>query len=223
MTKKEVIAFLEKNGSAKNVLGMARFGIRPKTKVYGVSVTTLRSLAKKIKKDNLLAEELYKTKIHECRILASIIADPSKFTSKKMDVWTKDFDSWDICDLTCMNIFRYQPLAIKKCLQWSKEKEEYYKRAGFALMAALASDKKNKIPDTIFETFFPIIMKNAKDERNFVKKAVNWALRQIGKRNKNLNKKAIKVAKKIIELDTPSARFIGGNAWRELKAKSQLN
>ena len=219
MTEKEVITFLEKNSSSKNVLGMARFGIRPKTKVYGVSVTTLRGLAKKVKKDYLLAEELYKTKIHECRILATIIADPQKFTSKKMDEWAKDFDSWDICDLTCMNIFRYQPLAVKKCLQWSKEKEEYYKRASFALMAALASDKKNQIPDATFETFFPIIIKNSNDGRNYVKKAVNWALRQIGKRNKNLSKKAIKVAQEIIELDTPLARFIGGNAWRELMAK----
>lgn len=222
MTKGEVIKFLKENGSPRNILGMARFGIKPKTKVYGVSVTTLRQLAKTIGKDTQLARQLYQSKIHECRLLASIIADAREINGKEMDDWAKDFDSWDICDLTCMNVFRYHPLALKKCLVWSKEKSEYYKRASFALMAALASDKKNKISNEEFEKFFPLLVKNANDERNYVKKAVNWALRQIGKRNEALRKESMKIAEAIIKLDTPSARFIGGDALRELKSKGQI-
>jgi 3-methyladenine DNA glycosylase AlkD len=216
MTEKEIVQFLKKNGKTKNVLGMARFGIRPKTKVYGLSVVQVRQLAKKIGTDHELAQDLFWSNIHECRWLAAMIDDPLEITSRQMDEWAKDFDTWDVCDSACMNLFRYSPLAIKKCFKWAKEKDEYYKRAGFALMAALASNRKNLLDDKQFEQFFPVIIDASNDGRNYVKKAVNWALRQIGKRNKNLRKKAIQIAKRIITLDTPSARFIGGDALREL-------
>lgn len=222
MKQAEVIKFLKKKGTRKNASGMARFGIRPKTKVYGVSVTTLRLLAKTIGKDTRLAKQLYQSKVHECRLLASIIADARELNGKEMDVWARDFDSWDICDLTCMNVFRYHPLALQKCLAWSREEREYYKRASFALMAALASDKKNKISNEEFEKFFPLLVKNANDERNYVKKAVSWAIRQIGKRNESLRQEAMAVATSIIKLNTPSARFIGGDALRELRSKGQI-
>ncbi|MFZ2414718.1 MAG: DNA alkylation repair protein [Minisyncoccia bacterium] len=216
MTEKEIVQFLKKNGKTKNVLGMARFGIRPKTKVYGLSVVQVRQLAKKIGTNHELAQALFWSNIHECRWLAAMIDDPLEITSSQMDEWAKDFDTWDVCDSACMNLFRYSPLAIKKCFKWAKEKDEYYKRAGFALMAALASNRKNLLDDKKFEQFFPVIIDASNDERNYVKKAVNWALRQIGKRNKNLRTKAIQIAKRIITLDTPSARFIGGDALREL-------
>ena len=222
MNEKEVVQFLKKNGKTKNVLGMTRFGIRPKTKVYGVSVTTLRQLAKEIGINHELAQKLFWSNIHECRLLAAIIADYREMTAKEMDLWARDFDSWDICDISCLSLFRHSPWAVKKCFKWSKEKKEYYKRAGFALIAALASGKKNKLNNIEFEKFFPLIINNATDERNYVKKAINWALRQIGKRNENLRKKAIKIAKEIIVLDTPSTRFIGGDALRELSARGRI-
>ena len=222
MKQEEVIKFLKKSGKVKNVLGMARFGIRPKTEVCGVSAVQLDQLAKKIGTDHGLAQDLFWSNVHECRCLAARIDDPLKITSKQMDEWAKDFDSWDVCDSACMHLFRYSPLAIKKCFQWAKEKDEYYKRASFALMAALASDKKNFLDDKQFEQFFPIIINTSNDERNYVKKAVNWALRQIGKRNEALRQKSIKIAETIIKLNTPSARFIGGDALRELKAKGKI-
>ena len=217
MTSKEIIIQLKKHSNLKDKEGMARFGINPKY-ALGVRIPILRDLAKEIGKDHKLAQDLWKTKIHEARILASMIDEPGKVTEKQMDQWVKGFNSWDLCDQCCMNLFDKLPIAWGKAMGWAKRDEEFVRRAGFALMACLAwQDKKAKNKD--FTKFFPVIKKYSIDERNFVKKAVNWALRQIGKRNLNLNKKAIKVAKEIKKINSQSAKWIANDAIRELTSE----
>jgi 3-methyladenine DNA glycosylase AlkD len=193
---------------------MARFGINPKN-TLGVTIPNLRALAKKIGKNSKLAQKLWDSKIHEARILAGMIDDAQNVSEKEMDRWVRDFDSWDVCDQVCMNFFRYTKEAPKKCFEWSKNKSEFIKRAGFALMAALAF-AKNEMEDAEFKKFLSIIRREATDERNYVRKAVNWALRQIGKRNKNLNREAIKVAREISKIESKAAKWIAGDAIREL-------
>jgi 3-methyladenine DNA glycosylase AlkD len=194
-----------------------RFGINTK-KAYGVSVCKLRKLAKEMGSDHTLAQGLWKTGIHEARILASIIDIPEKVTETQMEAWVKEFDSWDLCDQTCSNLFDKTPYAYKKAAEWSYRNEEFVKRAGFALMAALAVQDK-KAGDKDLERFLQYIRKNAADERNYVKKAVNWALRNIGKRNKSLNRKSIKTAMEIKKLPSSNARWIAADALRELKSE----
>jgi len=215
MTAQEIISYLKKHSNFRDRAGMTRFGINPKF-ALGVRVPVLRSLAKKIGKNHQLAQDLWKTKIHEARILASMIDEPEKVTAKQMDKWIKAFNSWDLCDQCCMNLFDKLPLAWKKAGDWTKRKKEFEKRAGFSLMACLAWHDKNA-KDEDFIKFFPLIKKYSTDSRNFVKKAVNWALRQIGKRNKNLRIKTIKFAKEIQKIDSPTSRWIANDAIRELK------
>lgn len=217
MTVKEIIAKLKKHANPKDKEGMARFGINPKY-ALGIRVPVLRNLAKSIGKDHKLAQMLWKTRIHEVRILATMVDNPREVTERQMENWVRDFNSWDVCDQCCMNLFDKTPIAWKKAIEWPNRKEEFIRRAGFALMASLAvHDKKAKDKD--FIKFFPIIEKYSIDERNFVKKAVNWALRQIGKRNKNLNKEAIKVARKIQKMNNKTAKWIANDAIRELTSK----
>ncbi len=205
MTIEEIIFELKKHShsNSKDKQGMARFGINPE-RALGVRAPVLRLLAKKIGKDHKLASGLWKTKIHEARILASMIDEPEKVTAKQTDQWVKCFNSWDLCDQCCINLFSKLPFAWEKAIDWSKKEEEFERRAGFALMACLAWQNK-KANDEKFVKFFPIIKKYANDERNFVKKAVNWALRQIGKRNRTLNKQAINLAKEFAKIDSPCA------------------
>jgi len=217
MTVKEIINHLKKNSNSKDREGMARFGINPKY-ALGVRVPVLRSLAKKIGKNHKLAQDLWKTKIHEARILASMIDESERVSAKQMEQWVKCFNSWDLCDQTCMNLFDKIPLGRKKAIEWTKHKEEFVRRAGFALMACLAVHDK-KVKDKDFLKFFPLIKKYSTDERNFVRKAVNWALRQIGKRNENLRKQAIKIAEEILKIPSKSAKWIAADAIRELKIK----
>lgn len=213
-----MIAELRKNSNVKNVEGMTRFGINP-ANTLGVSMPFLRSFAKKIGKNHELALELWNSGIHEARILAALVDDWRFVSEKQADSWASDFDSWDVCDQVCMNLFDKTPFAFKKAIQWSKRKEEFVRRAGFALMAVLAvHDKKAK--DADFEIFFPSILAASGDERNFVRKAVNWALRQTGKRNRALNKKAILLAKKLERTDSRSARWIAKDALRELQCEA---
>jgi 3-methyladenine DNA glycosylase AlkD len=214
MDQGSVIALLKKNSNPKNIAGMARFGINPKN-TLGISIPFLRALAKKIGKDHELAQQLWKTKIHEARLLASFIDDYKLVTAKQMESWVKDFDSWDICDQVCSNLFDRTPYAYRKARQWAKSNKEYVRRAGFVMMACLAVHDK-KAPDKKLLQFFPLIEKYATDERNFVKKAVNWALRQIGKRRPGLRKTAISLARKLAEGKSPSSRWIGKDALREL-------
>jgi len=216
-TAKEVLAELKKFANPANVKGMARFGINS-TNTLGVSIPTLRGIAKPHRLDHALALELWESGIHEARILAAFVDDPKQITESQMETWVKDFDSWDVCDQVCSGLFDKIPLAYRKAVQWSKRPEEFVKRAGFVLMACLAVHEK-KSGDEAFENFLPIIIREANDDRNFVRKAVNWALRQIGKRNSRLRAKAMKVAEELSESDSKSARWIGKDALRELKIR----
>ena len=216
-TAKEVLAELKKFANPANVKGMARFGINS-TNTLGVSIPTVRGIAKPHRLDHALALELWESGIHEARILAAFVDDPKQITESQMETWVKDFDSWDVCDQVCSGLFDKIPLAYRKAVQWSKRPEEFVKRAGFVLMACLAVHEK-KSGDEAFENFLPIIIREATDDRNFVRKAVNWALRQIGKRNSRLRAKAMKVAEELSESDSKSARWIGKDALRELKIR----
>ncbi len=212
----EIMKILESYSNPAAVEGMARFGITAK-KVYGVPTPVLRKLARQIGKDHELAGKLWATGILDARGLATLVDDPKCVTKMQMESWVRDFDSWAVCDGACLNLFRWTPWAYQKCREWSTRPAEFEKRAAFSLMATLAvSDKAAK--DDSFRAFFPLIRRGAADERNFVKKAVNWALRQIGKRNRRLNREAIRVAEELRRLDSPSARWIAADALRELKS-----
>jgi 3-methyladenine DNA glycosylase AlkD len=210
----EILRELKSQSNPKNVAGMARFGINP-TNTYGISIPTLRKMSKQIGTDHLLAEYLWASGIHEARILAAMIDDPSKVTDLQMEEWVKEFDSWDVCDQVCSNLFDKTALAYQKAAEWSARKDEFVKRAGFALMAALAFHDENA-PDSKLRKFLPLIKRESSDDRNFVRKAVNWALRQIGKRNRKLNRNAIKVAREIARLESKSAHWVASDALREL-------
>jgi 3-methyladenine DNA glycosylase AlkD len=211
----EIIKELKKNANPKNVEGMKRFGIQGKD-MLGISVTFLRKFAKGIPRDHKLAAELWKTGIHEARMLASMVDELELVTERQMDSWVKDFDSWDICDGACMNLLCKTPYVDKKIFEYAKSKKEFVRRTAFTLIACL-SFKRRELKDKDLIKYFDLIKEYSFDERNFVKKAENWALRQIGKRNANLNKKALKVAREILKLDTKSARWIAHGAINELE------
>jgi 3-methyladenine DNA glycosylase AlkD len=218
MELKQIIDWLNSHANSTNVKGMAKFGINPKN-TRGISLYDLRPLAKKIPRNHQLALDLWKTGIHEARILAPMIDIPHKVTEEQMEEWAKDFDSWDIVDQCCGNLFKDTKFAKKKILEWSERKEEFVKRTAFALICEFAYHDKT-MKDADFETYFPIIKREATDERNFVKKAVNWALRNIGKRNLTLNKKAIKIAEEIKKIQNKTSRWIANYALRELKSEA---
>jgi 3-methyladenine DNA glycosylase AlkD len=197
--------------------GMQRFGI-DNTTALGVRLPHIRKLARVIKKDHELALALWDTAIHEARILATIIADQKQVSSELIDKWTHDFYSWDICDQACGNLFVYTPFALSKVMEYSTSNHEFVKRAGFVLIAEYAVHQK-KAPDEIFTAFLPVIEREAWDQRNFVKKAINWALRQIGKRNNILKLLAIETANKILLQPTRSAKWVATNALNELLGK----
>ena len=198
------------------VEGMARYGIRSE-KCYGVSMTKLMAIKRRVGKDHELADGLWKSGIHDARLLACLIDDPKQVTETQMDRWVKDFDNWAICDGCCGHLFDKTPFAYRKAREWTRRKEEYVKRAGFVLVATLTvHDKKDD--DDAFLVFLPSILEASTDERNYVMKAVNWALRQIGKRNPRLNKEAIRVAERMRMSDSKSAKWIASDALRELKS-----
>lgn len=217
MNCKDVIKNLKSLSNPENVKGMARYGINPKS-TLGIIIPTLRKMAKEIGKNHNLALELYSSGIHEARILAGFIDNPEEVTERQMDDWAAGFDSWDVCDQVCMNLFDKTEFAHRKAIDWSKRDEEFVRRAGFAMMAVLAVHDK-KADDNKFIKFLPLIKSQSTDERKFVKKAVNWALRQIGKRNPELNKIAIKTAEEIKTIDSKSARWIASDALRELTSE----
>ncbi|MFA5185646.1 MAG: DNA alkylation repair protein [Patescibacteria group bacterium] len=220
-TAAEIVKDLRAHSNPRNVAGMARFGISAKG-ALGVNIPILRKMAKTIGRDQKLADDFWKTGIHEARLLAGFIGEADKFTPRKMDAWAKDFDSWDICDQVCSNLFDKTPYAYDKALEWSKNEKEFIKRAGFVLMAALAVHDK-KADDKNFEKFFSVIVRESDDERNFVRKAVNWALRQIGKRSRGLRHRAIEVAAELKSKDSKAARWIGSDAFRELTGEPKAN
>jgi len=214
MQHTEIIKRLKSLSNPKAVAGMAKYGINPGN-AYGISMPDLRSIAQDVGKNHQLAERLWSSGIHEARILACMIDDPKDVTEPQLERWVGGFDSWDVCDQCCNKLFVKTDFAYQKAVEWTTRDEEFVKRAGFVLMAQLAVHDK-EADDTQFEQFFPIIKREAADERNFVKKAVNWALRQIGKRNFALNKKAVKAAKEIQSIDSKSATWIAVDALKEL-------
>ena len=195
---------------------MARYGIST-AGTLGVPVAEIRRLARQTGRSHSLAAELWASGVHEARILATIVDEPARVTRRQMDRWARDFDSWDVCDQACQNLFRYTPFAWAAAAEWAGAKREFVRRAGFALMAGLAVKAKDA-PDEDFEALLPLIAAAATDQRNLVKKAVNWALRAIGKRNLRLRRAAIAAAEDIRVIDSPAARWIASDALRELRA-----
>ena len=212
-----VLIELRSLANPDNVRGMARYGINPEG-TLGVSMPQLRQLSRKIGKNHSLGIDLWDSKIHEARILAALISKPDMLTESQMETWVTGFDSWDVCDQVCSNLFDRSAFAVKKAFEWSSRDEEFVRRAGFVIMSALAVHNK-KLPDEQFIEFLPVIVSFSQDDRNFVKKAVNWALRQIGKRNRTLNQAAIATANQISEQNSAAARWIASDALRELKSE----
>ena len=209
---------LKRMGSRRNVEGMGRFGIRPRV-AYGVSLADMRTLAKKMGRNHRQALALWETGVHEARMLAALTADPAEATRAQLETWAADFESWDICDTCCGSFIDKTPWAWSLADEWSRRDAEFVKRAGFALMAWLAVHYK-AAPDRQFLPFFRRIREEAGDGRNYVRKAVNWALRQIGKRSPRLGRVALAEARRLRKMDSKSARWIGSDAERELTAKS---
>ena len=211
----DLIRQLRARGDETVRTGMAKFGIQSGN-ALGITIPALRILAKPHRCNHELALELWASGIHEARILASMVEDPEKATSGQMDDWTAGFDSWDLCDQACLNLFCHTPHAWKKARQWSKRRSEFVKRAGFSLMACLAVHDK-EAGNKEFEELLPLIEKASDDNRNFVRKSVNLALRQIGKRNPRLRNAAVASAKRIQIRGAPASRWIARDALRELE------
>ena len=215
---KDVLDKLQSKARPEQLKGMAKYGMTVEQRL-GVSVPDMRKLAKEIGRDHKLALDLWRTGIAEARIVAAMVGDPDKLTEEQMEDWVKGINSWDVCDQVCMNLFEKNQLAWKKIVDWAEREEEFVKRTAFSLLACLAWHDK-KASDDKFIDLLPLIIRGATDERNFVKKAVNWALRNIGKRNLNLNRAAINAAKEIQRLNSKAARWIASDAIRELESEA---
>ena len=214
MTVPEILAWLERRGTKKNREGMARYAIVA-PKAFGVSVGDLRVLGKKVGRDQRLAEALWKTGWYEARMLVGFVADPARVTPAQMDRWARDFDNWAICDHLCFHLFDRSPHAWTKIRQWSRRREEFVKRAAFALLASVALHDK-QAPDAPFLRALPLVERAAPDTRNFVKKGVSWALRGVGRRNAALHGPAVAAARRLAASSEPAARWVGKDALREL-------
>jgi 3-methyladenine DNA glycosylase AlkD len=210
-----VISRLRAMGSPENVAGMARYGINVQN-ALGVPMPSLRALAKRLGQNHALALALWESGVHDARILAGIVADPEKADRKLASEWASGFNSWDICDQVCGNLFAGMRGARTLAEDFAADEREFVKRAGFALMATLTVHDKTA-PDTVFTKYLKIIERAAEDDRNFVRKAVNWALRNIGKRNMRLHAAALELAEKLASRPEKSARWIGKDAARELR------
>ena len=213
---KDVLDRLQGKAQPEQLKGMAKYGMTVEQRL-GVSVPDMRKLAKEIGRDHKLALDLWRTGIAEARIVAALVGEPDKLTEEQMEDWVKGINSWDVCDQVCMNLFEKNQLAWKKIVDWSEREEEFVKRTAFSLIACLAWHDK-KTSDEKFIELLPVIIRESTDERNFVKKAVNWALRNIGKRNLKLNKAAINTAKEIKRLDSKAARWVASDTLRELES-----
>lgn len=217
-TAAAIVADLRAQCSPHNVEGQRRFGITPKSEQLGLGLPILRGIARVNRRNHALALELWDTKVHDARLIAAFADDPKQVTRRQMEAWAKDFDTWAVVDGVCCTLFNRTPFAEEKAYAWSKRRPEFIKRAGFVLMAGMAVHRK-ELPASTFIAFLPILRREATDERHYVKKAVNWALRQIGKRNPRLRRAAIAEAKRIKKLDLPAARWIAADALRELQRK----
>ncbi|MFC1483844.1 DNA alkylation repair protein [Candidatus Neomarinimicrobiota bacterium] len=220
-TAADIIAQLQSLGDEHNLVGMARYGIRT-DRSFGVKGADLKQLARQYKGHHTLSLDLWDTGWREARILAAYIGDPEALTPELMDAWVHDFDSWDVCDTATNQLFRYNPQAHDKALEWSLSNELFVRRAGFALMAGLAL-KSSHLSDEQYDPFLERIRATSTDNRNMVKKAVNWALRQIGKRNSALNKRAIALAEQLLLSGDPAARWIASDALKELRGAAVQN
>jgi 3-methyladenine DNA glycosylase AlkD len=218
MTADEVLTRLRELAAPAAIDSMGRFAI-PTHEALGVATPALRRLAKEIGKSHSLAQALWRTSVLEARLLAPMIDEPSRVTNAQMERWVRAFDSWALCDDCCFELFDKTPAAWQKAMEWSARTREFEKRAGFSLMAALARHHRNAA-DIKFSPFLAAIHRESGDERNFVKKAVNWALREIGKRNLRLNRAAVRAAVKIRALGASSARWIAADAVRELTSRA---
>ena len=205
-------------GDASRLEEMARFGICTDSAV-GVTLTELRRLARGLRPDHELPAALWASGIHEARILASLVDDPALVSQAQMNPWVADLDSWDVCDGVCGNLFDRTPFALDKAVEWSTREPEFEKRAAFAVMACAAVHRRD-LPDAAFGALLPLIREGASDDRNYVKKAVSWALRQIGKRSAQLNVRATRTAEQIERIDARSARWIARDALRELRSEA---
>ena len=212
----EILNQLEALGSAENLAGMARYGINT-ARSFGVKNADLKALSRTHRGNQTLARDLWASGYRDARILATYIADPKAFTPKQMDAWVAELDSWDVCDATANQLFRRSPHALNRALVWSDAEPEFTRRAGFALIAGLALHS-SPLPDDAYEPFLDRIRATATDRRHMVNKAVNWALRQIGKRNPALNARAIAVAEDLAALQDPIARWIAADALKELRS-----
>jgi 3-methyladenine DNA glycosylase AlkD len=213
-----VVTELRRLGRRRNVEGMARYGIRA-AKVFGVSKPKLDALARKIGKNHSLGLALWATGIQDAKILGGLISEPGRVTASQMELWVRDFDNWDSCDGTCCHLFVFAKDAWPKAFAWTKREEEFQKRAGFALAAYLAYRDKSA-GDAQYLEFLKVIEREAEDERNFVRKAVYWALRNIGKRNPRLNRAAIAAARRLKKKESRASRWIAGDALRELEGEA---
>jgi 3-methyladenine DNA glycosylase AlkD len=215
MNKNEVLKWLEGKGSRRVAEGMARYGIVTADRVFGVPMGTLQSLAKRIGKDHALALDLWESGWYEGRMIAALVDDPAAVTRRQMNTWAAGFDNWGTVDTACFCLFDKSPFAWEKARQWSVSPREFVKRAGFVLMACLALHDK-AAADAKFQAFLKLIEKGARDERNFVKKGVSWALRSIGRRSRKLNAAALKVAGRLASSEDAAPRWVGKDALREL-------
>jgi 3-methyladenine DNA glycosylase AlkD len=213
-TPSDVIASLRRLGTRRAREGMARYAI-PSDKAFGVPVGAIRSVAKKLGRSHALAASLWKSGWYEARMLACFVDEPALVTPEQMDRWAGDFDSWAICDTACFHLFDRTPHAWRKVAKWSRSREEFVKRSGFALLASLVVHDK-QAADERFARALALVERGASDERNFVKKAVNWSLRCIGKRSPALNTAAVAVARRLAASPDPAPRWVGKDALREL-------
>jgi 3-methyladenine DNA glycosylase AlkD len=217
MNADEILQKLKSMANPAAVEGMARYGINPHNNL-GISIYELRRMAKDIGPDHPLALALWDSGLHDARLLACFVDDPVKVTAQQMDRWAADFDSWDVCDQACTSLFDVTPLAWEKVFEWAERPEEFVKRGAFSLIAGLAVHDRNA-EDARFEQFIPLVKKHADDDRNYVKKAVNWAIRNIGKRNCHLNTQMIQLAEDLLStMDSKTARWVASHALRELKS-----
>ncbi len=213
---RQIMARLKSMGDPEDLKGMARFGMAVE-KRFGISVPEMRKIAKEIGRDHALALELWGTGVADARIVASMIAEPEAMRAKDLQEWVSGFDSWDVCDQVCMNLFEKVPLARRKIPEWAAREEEFVRRAAYALIACLAWHDK-EAPDAEFRRYLPLIKAGANDDRNFVKKAVSWALRNVGKRNAALHEAAIRTARELQRTDSKPARWIAADTIRDLEA-----
>ena len=210
------MAELRAQRSPRDVAGQRRFGITSRCEQLGIRAPVLREIARRHRRDHALALALWATGVHEARGIATLVDDPRQVTRRQMERWAGECDNWAVSDACCCVLFDRTPFAITKAHAWSRRRAEYVKRCGFVLMAGMAVHRK-ELPDEVFLGFLPVIAREANDGRNFVKKAVNWALRQIGKRNPRLRRAAIATARRIHRLDSPAARWVAADALRELR------